>query len=61
MSDVGWGSDHLEPPKKRVIPLWVMGCAGGCMFALGAAAVATYFGGSMLKDWWAVQSKPEVQ
>ncbi len=61
MSDVGWGSDHLEPPKKRVIPLWVMGCAGGCMFAIGAAAVATYFGGTMLKEWWEVQSKPEVQ
>ncbi len=61
MSDVGWGSDHLEPPKKRVIPLWVMGCAGGCMFAIGAAAVATYFGGTMIKEWWEVQSKPEVQ
>ncbi len=61
MSDVGWGSDHLEPPKKRVIPLWVMGCAGGCMFAIGAAAVATYYGGTMLKEWWEVQSKPEVQ
>lgn len=61
MSDVGWGSDHLEPPKKRTIPLWVMGCAGGCMFAIGAAVVAAYFGGTMFKDWVAVQSKPEVQ
>ena len=39
MSDVGWGSDHLEAPKKRKIPLWLLGCGGGCMFFVGALAV----------------------
>ncbi len=61
MSDVGWGSDHLEPPKKRKIPLWLMGCAGGCMFALGAGAVALYFGSVWLDRWVEVKNKPEVQ
>ena len=61
MSDVGWGSDHLEPPKKRKIPIWVLGCAGGCMFALGAAAVGAFFVKNKVMDWIDTQSKPEVQ
>jgi hypothetical protein len=61
MSDVSWGSDHLEPAKKSKIPGWVLGCAGGCMFLIGAAGVAVYFGGQMVERWLAKNADPDVQ
>ena len=61
MSEVNWGSDHLEPPKKRSIPLWVLGCGGGCMFMIGATIVAVMLAGPRLTRWVEGLSKPEVQ
>lgn len=63
MSDVGWGSDHLEPPKqeKSGIPGWLIGCAGGCMFLVGASAVALYFAGRYLQGWLEENNDPKVQ
>ncbi len=61
MSDVGWGSDHLEPPKKRKIPLWVLGCGGGCMFAIGALVVAAVVMEPRVKHWIEDLFQPEVQ
>src|SRR5687767_756622 len=61
MSDVRWGSDHLEPPKKRRIPLWILGCGGGCMFLVGALAVAAIYAGPKIQNWFEDLSEPEVQ
>jgi hypothetical protein len=61
MSDVGWGSDHLEPPKKRKIPMWILGCGGGCMFLIGAMIVASLLLGPKVKRWFDNLSTPEVQ
>ena len=61
MSEVNWGSDHLEPPKKRSIPLWVLGCGGGCMFMIGATIVAVIVATPKAKRWVEALSKPEVQ
>lgn len=61
MSAVDWGSDHTEPPKRRSYTPWIIGCLGGCMFFLGATAVALYFGGSQVKRWFQDLSKPDVQ
>ena len=61
MSDVDWGSDHLEPPKKKKVPMWVWGCGGGCMFAIGALFVVGRIVGPKVKEWIDSLSKPEVQ
>lgn len=61
MSDVNWGSDHLEPPKKRRIPLWILGCGGGCMFLIGAVVVAAMLLGPRAKRWVESLNDPAVQ
>jgi len=61
MSDVGWGSDHLEPVKKRTIPLWLWITGGGCMFAIGALIVVAMIFGPKVKKWLESLSQPEVQ
>jgi len=61
MSEVNWGNDHLEPPKKRSIPLWLLGCGGGCMFMVGATIVAVMIAGPRLTRWVEGLSQPEVQ
>jgi hypothetical protein len=61
MSETNWGSDHLESPKKRKIPLWLLGCGGGCMFLIGALIVVAIIAGPRAVDWVEGLSKPEVQ
>lgn len=61
MSEINWGSDHLEAPKKRKIPLWVLGCGGGCMFMVGAVIVAVLVMGPKVSKWVDSLSQPEVQ
>ena len=61
MSDANWGNDHLEPPKKRRIPLWILGCGGGCMFMIGALIVAVLVARPKLERWVEGLSQPEVQ
>lgn len=61
MSDVGWGSDHLEAPKKRKIPLWLLGCGGGCMFFVGALAVAAIWVFPKAERWVGGLNEPEQQ
>lgn len=61
MNDVNWGSDHLEPAKKRRIPLWILGCGGGCMFMIGAVVVAAMLLGPRAKRWVDGLTDPAVQ
>ncbi|HUR29556.1 MAG TPA: hypothetical protein VM509_15305 [Planctomycetota bacterium] len=61
MSDVGWGSDHLAPQKKRKIPLWIWGCGGGCMFLIGATIVAAVVAKPSVERWIGTLHEPDVQ
>lgn len=62
MTEAGWGTDLETPaPKRRMVPVWVWACGGGCALLVVVLAIAAWFAAPRVKQWFERMNDPEVQ